>query len=81
MAVSREDIEYVSDSRNNRVRRITADGALQTVAGGETQGDTGDDSPATEARFNEPYGLCLYGDDILLISDHHNSWIKAVKLR
>ena len=81
LAVSREGVVYVSDSRNNRVRRITPGGALETVAGGDIPGDTGDDSPATEAGLNEPHGLCLYGDDILLISDHHNSRIKAVKLR
>ena len=36
--------------------------------------------PATRASLNEPHGLCLYGDDILLISDHYNNRIKAVKL-
>ena len=35
---------------------------------------------ATKASLNEPHGLCFYGEDILLICDHYNSRIKAVKL-
>jgi len=35
---------------------------------------------ATRARLNEPHGLCLYGDDILLITDHYNNRIRALKL-
>jgi sugar lactone lactonase YvrE len=80
LAVSPSGTVYVSDSRNNRVRRVGADGILETVAGSDTPGDTSDGGPATEARLNEPHGLCFYGPDILLISDHINNRIKAVKL-
>lgn len=71
---------YFSDARNNRVRRIAADGRLQTIAGSDDGGDGGDGGPATHARLNEPHGLCLYDDNILLISDHFNNRIRAVKL-
>ena len=81
LAVSRDGVVYVSDSRNSRVRRVTADGALETVAGCDIPGDSGDKGPATEARLNEPHGLCFYGEGILLIGDHYNNRIKAVKLR
>ena len=40
----------------------------------------GDGGPATEASLNEPHGLRLYGNDILLISDHFNNRIRAIKL-
>ena len=75
-----EGVVYVSDSRNNRVRRVAPDGTLETVAGGDAPGDAGDGGSATQASLNEPHGLCLYGDDVLLISDHFNNRIKAVKL-
>lgn len=81
LAISVEGVIYFSDSRNNRVRRITPDGLLETVAGSDTPGDAGDGGPATAAGLNEPHGLCLYGTDILLISDHWNNRIKAVKLK
>ena len=80
VAVTPEGTVYFSDSRNNRVRTIGADGTLQTVAGGDLAGDAGDGGPATRAKLNEPHGLALYGDDVLLISDHYNNRIRAVKL-
>ena len=80
LAVAGDGTIYVSDSRNNRVRRVGPGRALETVAGSDTPGDAGDGGPATEASLNEPHGLCLYGDDVLLISDHYNNHIKAVKL-
>jgi sugar lactone lactonase YvrE len=78
LAVTSDGTVYVSDSRNNRVRRVADDGTLETVAGsagGDTAGGL-----AREARLNEPHGLCFYGPDILLISDHLNNRIKAVRL-
>ena len=52
----------------------------ENIAGGDTPSDAGDRGVATQASLNEPHGLCFYGDDILLISDHYNNRIKAVKL-
>ncbi|MBV7339943.1 hypothetical protein KFU94_69395, partial [Chloroflexi bacterium TSY] len=80
LAVTNKGIIYVSDSRNNRVRRVTAVGTLETVAGSDRPGDAGDDGPATAASLNEPHGLCFYGEEILLISDHYNNRLRAVKL-
>ena len=80
LEVSSSGDVFVSDSRNNRVRHVDADGNLVTVAGSDDPGDAGDDGTATEARLNEPHGLRLYRDDILLISDYYNNRIKALKL-
>ena len=80
LAVTGDGNVYFSDSCNNRVRRVAPDGTLQTVAGSDTPGDAGDGGTATEVSLNEPHGLCFYGEDILLICDHYNSRIKAVKL-
>ena len=80
LAVTRDGRVYLSDSRNNRVRRIAADGALWTVAGGEAAGDAGDGGLAIEATLNEPHGLCLYGGDVLLVCDNYNNRIKAIRL-
>ena len=80
LAVTGSGNVYFSDSRNNRVRRVAPDGTVQTVAGSDIPGDAGDGDTATKASLNEPHGLCFYGEDILLICDHYNSRIKAVKL-
>lgn len=69
---------YFADSRNNRVRRISRDGRLETVAGGEMAGDGREGGLAALAMLNEPHGLTWWGEEILLISDHYNNRIKAV---
>ena len=80
LEVTSDGVVYISDSLNNRVRRISEDGLLETVAGGPTPGDSGVGGPAVEASLNEPHGLCFYGDDVLLVSDHFSNRIKAVKI-
>ena len=70
---------YFSDSFNkpgapNRVRR------LRTVAGGGEAGDAGDGGDAARARLNEPHGICLYSQDVLLVSDYYNNRIRAIRL-
>ena len=80
LAIAPDGTIYFSDARNNCVRRIAHDATLVTVAGGPLAGDLGDGGLATEALLNEPHGLCFYGANILLISDHFNNKVKAVKL-
>ena len=65
--------------RNNRVCAITRSGLLETVAGFEAGGDTPGPVAATAARLNEPRGLWLHRD-VLLICDHYNNRIKALRL-
>ena len=52
---------YVADLSNNRVRKIAADGAVSTVAGGGSTGFnyTGDGGPATQATIIRPITLAL----------------------
>ena len=79
VAVAPDGTVYFADTRNSRVRRIAADGTLETVAGGDAPGDFGDGGPATDAGLNEPHGIALYGG-VLLISDYLNNKLRAVKL-
>lgn len=50
---------YVADSKNNRVRRITPDGRIATIAGNGQQGSIGDNGPATSAQLNTPTRITL----------------------
>jgi hypothetical protein len=72
---------YLADTVNCRVRMIDADGVLKTVAGSADGGDSGDGGAGTKAQLNYPYGLRLYGDDVLLICDLWNNRIRALRLR
>lgn len=80
IAVKNDGTVFFSDSRNNRVRSIEKDGSLITIAGSNLPGDSGDGGIATNAKLNQPTGLSLFDQNTLLISDHYNNRIKAVKL-
>ena len=72
---------YVADTTNFQVRAVGPDKVLRTIAGSDDGGDCGDGGSATSAALNYPYSLRLYGEDVLLISDHWNNKLRAVKLR
>ncbi len=80
LEVSPSGVVFVADSHNNRVRKIGPDGTLRTVAGSYDAGDGGDAGPSNSARINEPHGLCLYGNEVLLFSDFFNNRVRAIKL-
>ena len=60
---------YVSDPQANRIRRIGADGVIQTVAGTGVRGSAGDGGPATQAELTEPTRLLVDGAGVLLIAE------------
>ena len=72
---------YFSDTNNHCVRRVGADGRLQTVAGCGEPGESADGEQGTEARLNEPGALCFFDSRILLISDFGNNRVRALRLR
>ncbi len=80
LAIGGDGTIYVADARNNCVRRVTVQGLLETVAGCPTAGDGRDGAVATLATLNEPHGLCLYGDELLLLSDHYNNRVRVVRV-
>src|ERR1035437_4814169 len=68
-------VYFVEDSR---VRRIKADGTLETVAGTTTAGYGGDKGPAVSALLNSPVGIVLDASNNLYIADYLNSRIRKV---
>ncbi|MFB7629891.1 RICIN domain-containing protein [Streptomyces sp. NPDC056149] len=69
---------YLSCYRNHRVRKVTVDGTISTVAGTGTAGFSGDNGPATTAQLNLPYGLAVDCVDALYIADHANNRIRKI---
>ena len=80
VAIGGDGTVYFADSENHQVRKVTPAGTLETVAGSDSGGDAGDGGPATEAMLNQPDGVCLYRDEVLLVSEYINNKIRAVKL-
>lgn len=60
---------YVSDGGNARVRKISPNGIITTVAGNGTRGYTGDGGPAGAAEISNPRGLAVDTADDLYIAD------------
>lgn len=69
---------YIADSGNQRVRRVSPEGIITTVAGAGFQGVAGDGGPATEARLISPHGLVLDAAGNLYIADHLDHRVRRV---
>ncbi|MER7112661.1 NHL domain-containing protein [Streptomyces sp. NPDC000229] len=69
---------YVSEYHNHRVRKITPDGTISTVAGTGTKGSAGDGGPADSAQLQHPRGLAVDCVDTLYIADRSNHRIRKV---
>ncbi len=60
---------WISDPTNHRVLSVTDSGPVSQLGSAELSGDSGDDGPATAARFTHPRGLALASDGSLYIAD------------
>ncbi|MCH8267492.1 MAG: hypothetical protein IH846_08240, partial [Acidobacteria bacterium] len=50
---------YIADTVNQRIRKVSADGTITTVAGNGDSGFSGDGGPATSASLNFPEGVAV----------------------
>ena len=71
---------YIADASDHRVRRVSKNGIIQTVAGTGVFGFSGDGGPATQAQLNSPYGLTLDPQGNLYLADLGNARIRRVAL-
>ncbi len=69
LAVGPDGSLYIADVGNARVRRVTVDGTITTVAGDGSFGYLGDGSLAIETGVNIRLGLAVDGDGIVYVAD------------
>jgi sugar lactone lactonase YvrE len=69
---------YIADQINNRVRKLTPDGNLSTIAGNGKASYSGDGGPATDAALNHPCGIAIDSAGNLYIADTANNSIRKV---
>jgi uncharacterized protein (TIGR03437 family) len=69
---------FFSDDANFRVRVITPNGIINTVAGDGQVGFAGDGGPAIDANLNGQFGLAIDPSGNLLIADSVNNRIRKV---
>jgi RHS repeat-associated protein len=78
MASSPDGNLYIADTQNNRIRRVSPDGIITTVAGNGLRGYSGDGGPASQARLARPWGVSFGPDGSLYIADTENHRIRRV---
>ncbi len=78
LVVDPEGSLYIADRHNHRVRKVTPNGLITTVAGNGTAGYVSDGGPAIGTRLHYPWGLALDEAGSLYIGDGHNHRIRKV---
>ncbi len=70
----------VADSSSHRVRSISSDGTVTTIAGAPTGSITGDfmDGATSTARFNNPFGIAVDSRGNIIIADSDNHRIRSI---
>ncbi len=70
---------FLSDSSNNRVRRVDAQtGFISTIAGTGTPGFSGDGGLATSAAISSPSGLAMDGAGDIFFADSGNHVVRRI---
>ena len=76
VAVDKDGNVYVADEFNHRIRRITKDGAVSTLAGTGEAGFA--DGPGTSAFFVRPSGVAVDKDGNVYVADTYNHRIRMI---
>jgi sugar lactone lactonase YvrE len=76
LALGHDGSLYVADTGNNRIRKITPDGRVSTIAGDGTAGYR--DGPAAQAQFNAPIGLAISPGGDIYVADTYNDVIRMI---
>ena len=69
---------YVADYNNHRIRKVTPEGVVTTIAGDGTKASV--DGTGATARFHSPTGLVLDGTGYLYCNDAGTSFMRKVSI-
>jgi trimeric autotransporter adhesin len=78
VALGADGSMYISDSGNERIRKVAPDGTITTIAGIGEQGYSGDGGAATLARFRFLKGIAVDADGNVYICDAGNNVIRKI---
>jgi len=69
---------YIADVFNRRIRKVSPNGIITTVAGNGTAGYSGDGGPATSAELDRPTDVTTDSSGNLYISDEFSCVVREV---
>src|SRR5687768_5027438 len=69
---------YICDCDNHRIRKVTPDGVIHTVAGNGSRGYSGDGGPAIAAPLNEPYEIRVDAAGNIFFVERMNHCVRRV---
>jgi uncharacterized protein (TIGR03437 family) len=69
---------YIADTNNYRIRMVSTNGTIATVAGNGTSGYSGDGGLATSAEVASPEGVAVDAAGNLYIADTYNYRVRMV---
>jgi uncharacterized protein (TIGR03437 family) len=78
VAVDSQGNLFITDSDNNRLRRVARDGAITTLAGSGANRYSGDGRLGTSAVLNQPWDVLFDGDGGLIFSDREARVIRRI---
>src|SRR5215831_17978682 len=67
---------YVADTGNNRIRKISTQGVVSTLAGDGTAGYA--DGPAAQAKFDGPIGVAVDKAGNVFVADTYNDRVRLI---
>lgn len=79
LAVGKKGELYIADTNNNRIRELTPEGRVITLAGTGTADFM--DGGAAVARFNAPVGIAVDDEGTLYVADSKNHRIRKISFR
>lgn len=78
LAVDLKGSVYVADTRNRRIRKVTPNGDVSTLAGTGDRGSA--DGPAETASFSDPAGVAVGREGTVYVLDHDRRALRVRKI-
>ena len=78
MCADRYGNVYIADTFNNRIRKVSSNGIITTIAGNGVSGYSGDGGLATNARLNFPWDVCIDIHNNIYICEQGNCVIRKI---